>query len=160
MIHHLNATDIHRIAEIDRTELIMLKYQLQNGKLESQTVQLQAAQWSASDVEALVQQWTPVVESDGALLGMVSDDRLIGFAILRYHLTQTMAQLVALYVSQSYRRQGVAQQLLTQVSQLATAKGAKSLYVSAAPFESAVNFYLNQGFEIAHPHPELPSLRD
>jgi GNAT superfamily N-acetyltransferase len=50
----------------------------------------------------------------------------------------------------------VASALLEQVVSLARENGALSLYVSAAPSEVAVSFYLDRGFApVAEPNPQL-----
>jgi len=69
--------------------------------------------------------------------------------VLEYHLTERMAHLVALFVSKDSRRHGVAAQLTHEVMRLAKAQGADQLYVSATPSESAIGFYLSQGFALA-----------
>jgi ribosomal protein S18 acetylase RimI-like enzyme len=51
-----------------------------------------------------------------------------------------------LHVSRQARRQGVARRLTDEVVRLAREGGARELYVSATPSESAVGFYLRQGF--------------
>jgi GNAT superfamily N-acetyltransferase len=60
-----------------------------------------------------------------------------------------MAQLDALFVSNGYRRRGIATRLLSRIVRLARADGADQLYVSATPSESAVGFYTSQGFRLA-----------
>jgi GNAT superfamily N-acetyltransferase len=141
-IKPLAAVEINRIVEVDRSEHITLCYQYQEGQLNPQIIDLQVTRWSSSEVALLAQQWIPILKAGGVMLGALSENSLVGFAILRYQLTETIAQLVALYVSKAYRRKRIAQQLLTKVSQLAANDGAQALYVSAAPFVSAVvGFY-------------------
>jgi ribosomal protein S18 acetylase RimI-like enzyme len=78
---------------------------------------------------------------------------------MRYQLAPGLAQLTTLHTSQSHRRQGVARRLLEAVSKRAQAQGATALYVSATPSESAVGFYLSQGFQIAaEPNAEMFAL--
>jgi ribosomal protein S18 acetylase RimI-like enzyme len=70
-----------------------------------------------------------------------------------------MAQLVFLQVSDGYRRQGIASRLTAECIRMARADGAKKLYVSATPSESAVGFYQTQGFRLVDkPNPELYAL--
>ena len=97
------------------------------------------------------------------LLGAFEHASLLGFAIFRPNLTDSltdsMAQLAVLHISRDFRRKGIARALTEQVVQLARKSGAKSLYVSATPSESAVGFYRSQGFELVDdPHPELYAL--
>ncbi len=70
-----------------------------------------------------------------------------------------MAELKALFISNRYRRQGIASRLLAEIEDLARADGATQLYVSATPSQSAVGFYLRKGFKpTAPPDPELFAL--
>lgn len=91
--------------------------------------------------------------------GAFENNRLVGFALYRPHLTETIAQLAALFVSKDYRRQGIAIKLSDAVSRQAKLDGHTKLYVSATPSESAVNFYQRQGFvPTQETNPELFNL--
>jgi ribosomal protein S18 acetylase RimI-like enzyme len=57
-----------------------------------------------------------------------------------------VANLAVLHVSRSHRRRGVGSRLAAEVARLARADGARRLYVSATPSESAVSFYRSHGF--------------
>jgi GNAT superfamily N-acetyltransferase len=57
-------------------------------------------------------------------------------------------------VSRPYRRRGVASALMEEMEHLARDLGARALYVSAVPSESAVRFYLSRGFRPTEPLPE------
>jgi ribosomal protein S18 acetylase RimI-like enzyme len=90
------------------------------------------------------------------LLGAFDDAQLAGLAILRYHLSEDTAQLAFLHVSNGHRRKGAGNRLTEEVVRLARASGAKRLYVSSVPSESAVGFYRSHGFEPTRDvHPEL-----
>ena len=54
--------------------------------------------------------------------------------------------MVSLHVSRDYRRRGIAAQLIQELIRLAQENGARRLYVSATPSESAVGFYMSEGF--------------
>ncbi len=153
-IKQLEKSGIRRIAEIDRSEHVTLGYVYKDGKLETEKVDWRVPRWFSDSshefsVEAHIKKWAPIVEKGGVLLGALDGDLLVGFAILRHRLTQGMAQLVALFVSRNYRRRGIAEKLTAEISCLARKVGAKELYVSATPSESAVGFYESQGFELA-----------
>jgi len=154
VIKQMKNSDIRRIAEIDRSEHVTLSYKYKDGKLETQEVDWHVPRWSTDSshefsVEARTKRWTPILEKGGVMLGAFDRDLLVGFAILRYKLTESMAELAALYVSKDYRRQGIAEKLTTETSRLAKEGGARELYVSATPSQSAVGFYKSQGFRLA-----------
>ncbi len=81
-----------------------------------------------------------------AVVGAFAGDELVGLASVRYRLQPDMAQLTTLHVSEAYRRQGVATQLVAEVMRMARESGARRHYASAVPTESAVGFYTNCGF--------------
>jgi N-acetylglutamate synthase-like GNAT family acetyltransferase len=93
------------------------------------------------------------------MVGAFAGDELVGLASLRYRLEADMAQLTTLHVSAGYRRQGVATLLFGEIARLARASGARRLYVSAAPTESAVGFYTRRGFRpTEEPNAEMLAL--
>jgi len=163
VIKQLPASDLDRIIEIDRSEHVSLLYRMRGGEMVAEEVDLAVPEWSTESgefsIQSKVEHWGPYLQEGGVLLGALDGDRLAGFAILRYRLDEGTAQLAVLHVSRPYRRQGIASQLTEEVSRLARADGARSLYVSATPSDSAVGFYTNLGFTLVdQPHPELFAL--
>lgn len=161
-IRQLKASEIGKIAEIDRTEHVTLGYVYRDGKLEQEKVDWRVPRWPREGswgVEARIQDIRRIMQQGGVMLGAFDDDLLVGIAGLRCDLTDTMAQLTTLFVSADYRRQGIAAMLAAEIICLARGAGAQELYVSATPSESAVGFYRNQGFRVAEePNEELFAL--
>jgi GNAT superfamily N-acetyltransferase len=163
-IAQLPDSDVRRIAEIDRSERVRVGYTYRDGRLLAEDVDWQVPSWSADgdgphSAAAMVAFCARDLEEGGLLLGALDGERLAGVAILRPRLTQTMAQLAFLHVSRPYRRQGIARRLAEEACRLARAGGAQAVYVSATPSESAVGFYLSQGFRPTDgPHPDLLAL--
>ncbi|HSG17083.1 MAG TPA: GNAT family N-acetyltransferase [Anaerolineae bacterium] len=163
IIRQLPASAIDRIAEIDRSEHVTVLYHTREGELVAEEVDMAVPAWHAEgdefSVEAKVRQWRPILDEGGVLLGALDGERLAGFAMLRYRLDEGTAQLAVLHVSRPYRRKGIASQLTKEVCRLARADGARSLYVSATPSNSAVGLYTSLGFTLVdQPHPELFAL--
>ena len=91
--------------------------------------------------------------------GAFEDERMVGVIVFRPRLTLDTAQLAALFVSQEYRRSGIAVHLFNLLRQQAKAEGYTRLYVSATPSESAINFYRSRGFiPTREVNPELYAL--
>ena len=110
-----------------------------------------AAGWR--DFEA---RWRAFVPASGAALGAFAGTRLVGIATLRRAIRPGLDQLEALFVDRAHRRLGVAAALVAELEALARSGGARQLYVSATPSESAVGFYRSRGFvPTAAPIPEL-----
>ena len=163
-IEQLPTSAIDRIAEIDRSEHITLIYRAREGTLVAEEVDLAVPGWYSEgdeefSVRTKIRQWRPILNQGGVLLGALDGERLAGFAILRYRLDEGTAQLAVLHVSRPYRRQGIASQLTEEICRLARADGARSLYVSATPSNSAVGLYTSLGFSLVdQPHPEMFAL--
>lgn len=151
-IRHMEAAELERIGEIDRSEHVTLEYSYRNGSLEGRAVAIVAPRWSLSgdhehSVRGKVNEWQPILARGGTLVGAFDADTLAGFAIYRPRLADGVGNLSALFVSRSYRRTGVASRLTGEVARLARADGARRLYVSATPSGSTVDFYRSVGFE-------------
>lgn len=151
-IRHMEAAELHRIGEIDRSEHVTREYRYRRGVLEPRSVDVTIPAWSRSGdhehgVPARIAAWKPILDRDGTLVGAFAADVLAGFAIYEPRLAEGMAGLSALYVSRSHRRRGIGTRLTREVARLARADGARRLYVSATPSAPTVEFYRRQGFE-------------
>ena len=163
-IKEMETSDIRRIAELDRSEHVTLAYAYRDGQLKSDTVDWAVPRWStnggsAHSLQAQVEAWKPLLEQGGTMLGAADGDLLVAMAIYRPDLTASTAQLAVLHVSNGYRRRGIATRLTAEVVRLARRDGARDLYVSATPSQSAVGFYKSQGFRLVdEPHAALYAL--
>lgn len=143
------ATDeLTRVEEIDVSESGSTVYKVVEGKLTLTQEDWQRAS-RRSRWQPYVEEWGVLLERGGAAIGAFADGRLVGIAVIRYSLTDSMAQLAALFVDHDHRKQGIATALVAEVIRLAQADGACELYVSATPSQSAVGFYTSQGFTLA-----------
>jgi ribosomal protein S18 acetylase RimI-like enzyme len=138
--HHLA-----QLPPIDVSEIGRLIYTHQNGELKAHPENWQRPPWTQAQWQDQLQHWADDLHWD-VVLGAFDGERFAGMASLRYRLSGDMAQLTTLHVSQVYRRRGVARQLVGEIFRLAQESGATSIYVSATESESAVGFYLSQGF--------------
>jgi ribosomal protein S18 acetylase RimI-like enzyme len=163
-IRPLPASDIARIGEIDRSEHITRLYTYRGGRLEARAVDHRVPTWLPSgddehSIASRVEAWGRLLAQGGTLLGAFDADVLAGVAIYRPRIAEGVANLAVLHVSRGHRRSGVATLLTREVARLARADGARVLYVSATPSESAVGFYRSQGFAPTdEPHAELFAL--
>lgn len=160
----LPATDLSRIGEIDRSERIEQAYVYDSGSLALKRVNWDVPQWSEEgtgdhSVAAKVAAWKPWVEEGGTLFGAFDGPSLLGFAIYRPDIAESMAQFAVLHVSRAHRRCGVGMALAREVIGAARADGARSIYVSSAPTRGTVDFYASLGFRLTeHPIKELYEL--
>lgn len=160
----LDAADLDRIGEIDRTERIETIYVQHGARLEGRAGDWSATPWSSEgEGEHSVAHQRAECErylAAGALgLCAVESERLVGIGIVTPHVRPGVAQLAFLHVSHGHRRQGVGGHLAAALERLAREHGDTMMVVSSTPSENAVRFYLGRGFEpMAEPFPELYGL--
>ena len=152
--------ELDKIRNIDRSETIRIGYRQAGTKLIEMDVNWDDAGWREGDGDHSFSQMISGAERylklGGTAIGSFDGDHLAGIAIYRPRITETMAQLALLHVSDGYRRQGIASTLVQEVLRLARRDAATHLYVSATPTQSAVGFYLRQEFlPTDTPDPEL-----
>jgi GNAT superfamily N-acetyltransferase len=160
-VRQLSKSEVGKIAHIDRSERVTLGYSFNQGKLETEDVDWHVPRWSEDiqgefNIDVRIHELSQAMEEGCIMIGALEGDLLVGFIVLRVKLTENMDQVHGLFVSREYRRQGIATNLMSEVVRMAREGGAEKLYVSSIPSESAVGFYMHQGFELAEQvHPEL-----
>ena len=161
-VKRLRAEDVSLVAAIDRSEHIDVQYRVIDSQLQPvPAVITEVPTWDPTgsgphSVAAEIEFCRSAVTRGGVLLGTFDAERTVGLAIVHPSFELLLAWLAFLHVSRPYRRKGAAQALWDAAVDISTAGGAESIYVSAAPTESAVGFYLRQGCRLAQPvHPDL-----
>jgi GNAT superfamily N-acetyltransferase len=95
----------------------------------------------------------------GTFLGIFDGETLAGVGIVEAAPVESapdQLQLVYLYVGRPYRGRGLGTRLFDAAASAAREAGASALYVSAAPTENTVDFYLRRGCVLApEPDPRL-----
>ena len=149
-IRFMNEDELGLAADIDVSESGSAIYQCVAGQLKRIEQTWQRADWSAETWQENLADWAFLGRD--VILGAFADDhKLVGMAILGYHKTATMAQLVSIHVSRAYHRRGIGSQLLAKLVQMARDMGKTEMYVWATNSQAAVEFYLNQGFQPVQP---------
>lgn len=161
-IRELTADDLGRIGEIDRSEHITTTYLYEHGSLRAVPVEIDDPGWSEAYVAKEQKRLAAKLEHDGVFLGAFKDERLVGVGLLggRYlGVNSNQLEVAFLYVSNGYRRRGIAKALMDELAERARQRGAEQLYISASETESAVGFYLGYGCKLAdRVDPELYAL--
>ena len=145
VVRQLTEEDLSGASEIDVSESGDIVFKSIGGDIHPEKENWARPRWDADDWRRNVDRWATRMRFDVAL-GVFCEKRLVGLASLRYRLTKDTAQVVSLHVSRDYRRRGIATRLLKELMRLAQKSGARRLYVSATPSESAVGFYRSEGF--------------
>jgi len=152
IIKELNREDIGRIREIDRSEKVKLLFRYSEGSLTLEKVDLNVPRWSEQECAERISTLSRELSKGGTLIGAIDGNLLVGAAVLGHKLigdNLEEIQLVFLHVSNGYRRKGIASELFNVICKLAKDKGAKRLYISSTPSESAVGFYLSHSCKLA-----------
>jgi ribosomal protein S18 acetylase RimI-like enzyme len=148
----MNKEDLHKISEIDRSEQVRRMHVYKNGSLETIEINNDVPRWSAEEVEEYIRALIPKLENGGKLVGAFDNNLLVGVAVLGSDFlgdNLDELQMAFLYVSNQYRRHGIAHKLMDRICELARERGAKRLYISATETESAVGFYVSYGCRLA-----------
>jgi GNAT superfamily N-acetyltransferase len=161
-VEELPPSDLDRIGEIDRSEQVRFKYVYDHGELRPVEINHDIPPWSDAMVAEAKEMLAPKLAAGGVLLGALDGDQLVAVAVLggeRIGSRADQLQMAFLYVSDGYRRRGIARGLMDEVCRRARDRGARQVYISAAETESAVGFYLDYGCRLAeHVDPELFAL--
>ena len=141
----LSKDEIWLACNINIAEQGELVYRFRDGKLEAEVHEWHRYNWPIYHWQDNLRDWRDYVGID-FLCGAFADERIVGMASLRYPRGDDVALLVSIHVSLDYRRRGIGRELFAQVLDEANEVGAKAMGVYAVPTDSAIGFYLAQGF--------------
>ena len=158
-MRRLTRDEVELIWTIDRSEVHHHSYELREGELMRVPNYFEVPGWrpdiAATETPALLD----CFDRGGTFVGVFDAATLIGMSVLesaRVGRDGDQLQLTYLYVSRTYRGRGVGVCLFEAAVSHAREAGAKALYVSSAPTENTVDFYLNRGCVLApEPDPAL-----
>lgn len=155
---------LHKLESLDRSEIIRTGYKIVDGELTAAEVQWNVPSFFKNDsgdhsVQAQIDFCRGHLERGGIMVGAFHGEVLVGVGVLTPHVRPEVAQLAYLQVSSEFRRTGVATSIVRELERKAVEFGSVSIYVSATPSDSAVNFYLSRGYEMTNqPIQELVQL--
>jgi len=159
----LAASELDRVDEIDRSEVVHQVYRLRDGALELKDDFWDGTGWLGWDDDHR-RRFRACLAGGGAAWGAFDGDRMVGIAILDGRpigANLDRLDLYLLHVTNGYRAHGIGQHLVALVVDRARALGARSLYVSATPSLNTVTFYQRRGFQLAtEVDPELYALEN
>ena len=105
-------------------------------------------QWTDSKKLQITRYLAWLLDNGGHVLGAYAEDRLVGFLTLDKDLggaEKNCLNLSMLFVDSRYRRRGIGKYLFVDCVKLASALGAKKLFISSIPAEDTVAFYSAMG---------------
>jgi len=155
----MGSDDVDRLADIDRSEEIERICRIENGREIWTEAGHECLGWDKKQLDELRLRFLSELERGGAAVGAYYGERLAGFALLGHRPPGFQADMLTLelmYVGRPYRRRGIATRLMQLLSRTASARGAKSLYISSTETSSAVGFYRSMGSEYtSDPDPDM-----
>lgn len=160
----LDADELGRLRELDRSEHITTVYTTDGTTLVPHAVDWHDPGWLDGSGDHsfahMIEFCRGHLEAGARALGcFVTDGPLVGLGVMTLEIEPGVAQLAFLHVSCAYRRLGIASELVDRLVDWAGDEGAREIYVSATPSESAVSFYQRAGFRITdRPNPALLAL--
>ena len=116
----LERSELTRIREIDRTETIEGRYVQRGVTLELQTGDWSSPSWDLEgtgphSVAALQAMLDATLERGARAVGAFDGGRLVGIGVVLPHVRPRVAQLVALYVTNTERGNGVGSRLCDEL---------------------------------------------
>jgi GNAT superfamily N-acetyltransferase len=157
----LDRTELLRVAEIDRSERINVRYQQHGIELVASEGTWDSPPWDRHghgehSVRAQLDALEQYVDAGGIALGAFADGRVVGIGVVLPHLRPGIAQLAYLHVNAPVRATGIGSALCEQLEAIARAAGDSDMVVSATPTGNTVHFYRGRGFRpMAEPFAEL-----
>lgn len=145
-LREMSGDEAERVGELDVSEDGSVLFNQTGERIEKYNAEWHRPRWDAAKCGSIAEGIISDLESGGVMLGAFDGELLVGVGVLRYRLEEGVAELSGLWVSRDYRRRGIARQLASEIFRLAKEDGAREIYVSATPSESAVGFYVGQGF--------------
>jgi predicted N-acetyltransferase YhbS len=154
--------EIKEVWAIDRSEVIDHVYYFERGTLVLKPEHSDVDGWPPGEAEKYTPLLIDCFARGGWFYGLFDEAKLIGVAVLDGRFIgrkKNQLQLKFLYVSRTYRQQGLGQRLFALAKAEACARGAKRLYISATPSENTVDFYRRLGCVVTREmDPELFAL--
>jgi ribosomal protein S18 acetylase RimI-like enzyme len=160
----MHKSELSRLAEIDRTEVIRVGYEVRDGELVEKAVVWDTPNFLPDgEGEHTVAEQIAFCEShmgrDAIAIGAFEGEALVAIGVLTPNIRPEMDQFSYLHVSASHRRKGIASAITRHLFEHTLARRSKRVYVSATPSQSAVGFYKSFGFDLVEePLPELYGL--
>lgn len=140
----LRSDEVHRISEIDPSELIERVWRRIDDQYQLVTISYQEDDWP-DGYQAYSDKLRETVASGGTAFGAFTEQgSMVGFATLNNDLfgeTTRYLLLDSMFVSRTHRGAGIGRQLVALCAEQARQWGADKLYLCAASSESTIAFY-------------------
>ena len=147
-IRALERSELGRLWEIDRRELVHEVYEAVGARLTLRSQRHDTQAWPDGEPEADAPKLRASFDAGGAFFGAFAGSSLVaagGIDARPVHDYPELRQLVFLHVSNDWRGQRIAWQLYQTCQRVAAGWGAAGMYISATSTRRTVDFYRRQG---------------
>lgn len=155
----LTRSEVIRVREIDRREVIEAVYYVVDGELVLRPEHYDMQGWPPGEMEKSIAWLLEMFDRGAWFRGVFDGERMVAVAALDNKFIGAppdMLQLAFLHVSRDYRGRGLGRDLFHAAAAEARSRGARRMYVSATPSEHTINFYLALGCTLSPaPDPAL-----
>lgn len=144
----LQKNEISKVKEIDRRDFSEEICKMNNGKIEIVKEVFDHKGFSLERFDQIINSLENLYDNGGTVFGALDNSTLIGISAVENKFrgrNQDTLKLDVLWISQSYRKQGVGKSLVEMVKEKAKQMGAKKLYISSCKSKNTVDFYLRIG---------------
>jgi GNAT superfamily N-acetyltransferase len=143
--------EIHKISNIDASQYIKRAWRIINGKRQLIDINYQSDGFP-NEVDHHIKALEKTIQNDGLVLGAYDIENLIGFVSLESQFFGSQFNYVLLdqmFISKSYRNQGIGKKLMSACINQAKKWGADKIYICAGSAEDTIAFYKKLGCEEA-----------
>ena len=150
-IRTIRRSQIEKIKNIDRSEIVDKVYYFDGGKLKLKNEFYDIKCWESPELEKNIEHLYKIYDKAGYLVGCFEGDKLVGVAALDSEFigkNRDYLQLYFLHVDSEYRRTGIGKKLLQKAAKYAKKLMARKLYISATPSQNTIDFYINNGCQL------------
>jgi N-acetylglutamate synthase-like GNAT family acetyltransferase len=144
----LKLDELDGIRGIDRSEEVDSVYLFRSGTLVQKEVSRRMEGFPGDELEAILRRQKQLLANGGWVYGAFDSGKLVGVASLENRFrgrTHRYCKMDILFVSRDYRREGIAEKLLSVCKTTARGIGAERLYISATESKNTVDFYMKRG---------------
>lgn len=154
----LTRDEIELVWTIDRREIIERVYRHENGTLVLRDEYVDVRGWPPGSISIMTPLLYECFDRGGSFFAAFEGEQLAGLAVLDtapLGPASDLLQLEMLHVGRDYRASGLGSDLFNRARTAARERGARGLYISAAPSENTVHFYQHHGAILTTPDPVL-----
>lgn len=144
----LQRDEISKVREIDRREFCEEMCQMKDGKIIVLRNAFDHKGFSSEQFEQIIKSQEAIYDNGGRIIGAFDKQTLVGISSLENKFrgkNHDTLKLDILWISQSFRKQGIGKKMIEMMKEKAKQTGARKLYISSCESKNTVDFYFKIG---------------